>query len=178
MRTLLALACALPLLLGCTLAGSQLGKPGSEHSHADFKVYINGDAYNFSQAKYQEAIQPGGSEENCGEEGGPLADLHGGDGDVVHKHATGVTWGYFFSTLNMTLGDDCLVLDTGAAYCNEGWKKWEYFVNGDAAGSIRGMEMRDRDQVLITYGASYEEAVRQAATVTSKSYNESTGEFC
>ena len=170
-------AACLLLAFGCALPGApSLGKYGSEHSHADFKLYIEGVPYDFSQEKYQE---PSGVEgqETCGDDG-KMADLHDGDGDVVHKHATGVTWGYFFSTLNMTLADSCFTLDNGTGYCNGNGKKWEYFVNGDAVSSVKDLEMHDLDQVLITYGATYEEAVRQQATVTSKSYNESTGGFC
>ncbi|HQT44641.1 MAG TPA: hypothetical protein PLO51_01565 [Candidatus Micrarchaeota archaeon] len=118
---------ALALAFGCASV-PKIGEYGSEHSHADFKVYINNAAIDFTQAKYQEHsghFGNGSEEIGCGNES-QLAHLDNGDGDVVHKHATGVTWGYFFSQLSMNMTSDCLVLDNGTGYCNNGTAKWRF----------------------------------------------------
>ncbi len=171
----LALVAMAALLLGCAQQ-PQLGAPGSTHEHADFKVYMNGAAYNFSQEKYMSALSPNG-EDNCGN-GTALAHLHDVDGDVVHKHATGVTWGYFFSTLNMSMDGACFTLDNGARYCNSGNAAWRYFLNGRETGSLAATEMHDLDRALFTYNASDEEIRQQLASVTSKASQEQSGQFC
>ena len=65
-----------------------IGPAGSVHTHQDFKVYINGNALDFTQAKYQKPHE------------NQLVHLEGGDGDVIHVHATGVTIGLFFKSIN------------------------------------------------------------------------------
>lgn len=171
----LALLILAALLAGCAQQ-PQLGVAGSAHEHADFKVYVNGAAYDFSQERYMGAKGADG-EDNCGN-GTTLAHLHDMDGEVVHKHATGVTWGYFFSTLGMDLSDSCLVLDNGTSYCNWDGKSWEHFVNGGRVNSIKDLEINDLDRALLTYGASYEEVVQQDASVTHKALQEENSQFC
>lgn len=179
------LALTIVLLLGCASQNphqypnlsqtSGFGKFDSTHEHADFKVYIENIPYNFSQAKYMSPHPPG----SCGNgSDGKLAHLHDGDGDVVHKHATGVTWGYFFSTLNISIDDTCMRFDDGKEYCNSAGKTWRYFVNGTEISSISGYEIHQSDRVLITYGASDEQAKSQFATVTSKASEINAANIC
>ena len=163
------------LLLGCAQQ-PQLGAPGSAHEHADFRVYMDGVAYNFSQEKYMAAKSPNG-EDNCGN-GTALAHLHDMDGDVAHKHATGVTWGYFFSTLNMSMDGACFILDNGTIYCNAGNAKWRYFINGSEVSPLSTTEIRDLDRALFTYNATGSQIEKQLASVTSKASQEQTGQFC
>jgi hypothetical protein len=164
------------LVMGCTLPG-QMGKFGSAHEHADFKVYINGVHYNFSQAKYM-TPDIGGGEQNCGANDTALAHLHDMDGDVVHKHATGVTWAYFFSTLNITMSENCIVFDDGSSYCNYGSAKWRYVLNGKEYWSIAGLEIHDLDRALFTYNATDEQVKGQFDNVTYKAATEDSGGSC
>ena len=59
------------------------------HEHVDFKVYLDGKEYNFSKEKYM-------SEEN--KTLSQIIHLHDMDGNVIHKHANGVTLGQFFES--------------------------------------------------------------------------------
>ncbi len=163
------------LLAGCTQQ-PQLGAPGSAHEHADFKVYMNGLAYNFSQEKYVEAKGADG-EDNCGN-GTTLAHLHDMDGDVVHKHAIGVTWGYFFSTLNMSLEGTCFTLDTKNSYCNSGSARWRFFIDGAEMGSLATNEIHDLDRALFTYNATDIQIKKQLASLTNRASQEENGQFC
>lgn len=178
---IMAFALVLALAFGCALPGPpQFGKYGSEHSHADFKVYINNAAIDFSQPQYQEHSGHSGNngeEISCGNES-QLAHLDNGDGAVVHKHATGVTWGYFFSKLSMNMTDGCLKLQDGPSYCNDGPARWRFFVNGKETGPLKDTEIHDLDRVLFTYNATDAEIQRQLASVTSKSINQSKGDVC
>ncbi len=178
-RTLSLLSVFAILVFGCISSEApKIGRYGSEHSHADFKVYINNAAIDFAQASYQGGHSGNESEEaECGNET-QLAHLDNGDGDVVHKHATGVTWGYFFSELSMNLTDNCLVLDNETAFCNSNGARWRFFVNGSETGQLKDVEIRDLGRVLLTYNATDEQIRQQLASVTSKSAGESKGEVC
>jgi hypothetical protein len=169
-----AIAIAAFLVFGCA-AQPALGEMGSAHDHADFKVYLNGQAYNFSQEKY---MTPSGAGEECGGNSTLPAHLHDMDGNLAHKHATGVTWSYFFSTLNMSFKDGCLVLDTGEKYCETGSAKWRYFLNGSELGGLLGREITQGDRALFTYNASDSEIAAQIDSVTNESAYEETVNYC
>ena len=64
---------------------SGIGPLRSVHLHADVKVYINGKPIDFSQRKYQLAAR--------------FTHFEDGIGDVIHTHATGLTLGHLFKSL-------------------------------------------------------------------------------
>jgi hypothetical protein len=173
MRMVILAALTMFLIFGCSQA-PKLGAIGSAHEHADFKVYVNDVEFNFSQGKYMEEMP---NSISCSQSA-TLAHLHDMDGDVVHKHATGVTWGYFFSTLNMSFDDSCFSTDTGERHCNSGNAKWRFYVNRAEVGGIANREMHDLEKVLITYNATDEEIARQLDTITDKAKNQNTSEIC
>ncbi|MBI2134347.1 hypothetical protein HYU09_00005, partial [Candidatus Woesearchaeota archaeon] len=82
---------------GCS--ENKIGPLGSAHNHADIKVYVLGNAIDFSQQKYQLKHQ--------------AVHFENRDGDVVHTHATGITLGYMFETLGMNINENCLTIDAG-----------------------------------------------------------------
>ena len=163
------------LALGCTQQ-QKFGPYGSAHEHADFKVYILGTAFNFSDEKYQTPVLPGAGE-SCYNES-TLVHLHNGDGELVHKHASGVTWGYFFSTLDITLSDNCFAFDNGTRYCNDAQNRWRFFINGQEVPSLVNSEIRDLGRVLLTYGSNEGEIRKQLASVSSKASQEKDAGFC
>jgi len=113
------------------------------HEHADFAVYLNGEKFDFTPAKYQS------SKEN------PLnedAHLHDGNGDVTHKHRKGITLGYFFETIGMKFDSQCFVTDDDKQYCNTDSKKLSMYVNGKENTAFGNYEFTDLDRILITYG--------------------------
>lgn len=113
-----------------------LGPAGSQHVHAAFKVYLDNRAVDFSQPRYQVRAQH--------------VHVEGGDGDVIHIHATGVKIGYFFSTLGMKFNSTCFV--TERAYCNDGNKTLKLYVNENPAGEWEDYILQSMDKILISYG--------------------------
>lgn len=113
-----------------------LGPAGSQHVHADFKVYLDNRVVDFSQPRYQVRAQH--------------VHIEGGDGDVIHIHATGVKTGYFFSTLGMKFNSTCFV--TERAYCSNDNKTLKFFVNGVPAGEWEDYILQSMDKILISYG--------------------------
>ncbi|QQR55214.1 hypothetical protein IPG41_01475 [Candidatus Peregrinibacteria bacterium] len=147
-------------ILLAILAGTAFGlyihsKPeplvGDIHTHADFKVYLNGTAYDFAQEKYMS------------EEGSPLspfAHLHDGDGTVIHKHMSGITLGDFFESIGMKLSETCFTLDNGTTYCNDAENTLKFFVNGKLNKKFDQYEFGDLDRLLLTYGDETEEELQ------------------
>lgn len=133
---------------------------GDVHEHADFKVYLNGVAYDFAQEKYMSSEEAPLS---------PFTHVHDGDGEVIHKHMSGVTLGTFFESLGMQFSADCFVLDTGEPYCNETAHMLRMFVNGEENEDFEHYEFHDLDRILITYGvAEGEELEAQLDSVTDR----------
>ena len=146
------------------------GAFASAHDHADFAVFINGQKIDFSQAKYQTKIPNDPS--LCGDTS-KLAHLHAGDGNVAHEHATGVTWQYFISTLNITLSKDCIEID-GNSYCSSDAKKLRFMENGRELQELG--EINDLSKVLISYGS--ENLTQQFAQVTDEAKLQGKGPSC
>jgi len=148
-------------LLGCDADKNNFGPYGSTHIHADFKVYILGDALNFNSAKYQVMDD--------------LTHVENNDGDVLHVHATGINLGYFFESLGFELTKDCFKMDTGNNYCKTGDAELKVFVKGknlewEQLYYPADYVLQDLDKILVTYGTENDEEIRkQMATATDKS---------
>lgn len=95
------------------------------HTHANFKVYINGSPVDFSQPKYQ-AVNGKDLDENI--------HLHDGKGDLIHIHKQGVSLGEFFTSLKMNLSKDA----------------YKLYVNGKVNTSFMSYIPQDLDKILIT----------------------------
>lgn len=123
-------------LFGCTT--SSIGPLGSTHEHATFKVFLQGKLLDFSKPKYMVRVQEVHVEEL--------------NGDIIHKHATGITIGYFLNTLGFKLGKDCFVTDEGKSFCNAGDKKLKFYVDGVLSDDLGEHEIREGEKYLISYG--------------------------
>lgn len=130
------------------------------HVHADFKVYLNGKAVDFSLAKYQS------TEEKHLDD---YTHLHDGDGEVMHFHKPSTTIGYFFKTLGMEFTKDCFILDSGEKFCTTPTSTLELWVNGKKNILMDEYVITDLDRILITYGLpTDEERKKELESVTDK----------
>ncbi len=150
---------AIALLFVLAAAAIMLGqKPKSEpiHIHADFKVYRDGVAFNFSQEKYM-------SEENGSHDA--FFHLHDLNGNIMHQHMSGLALSRFFESLGMNFNPTCFATDEGASFCNGNGKALEMYVKHERGEWQRNYEfgdygMRDLDRILITYGTSDEKELK------------------
>jgi len=134
-----------------------IGAPGSTHIHQDFKVHISDKAIDFSQGKYQ---KPHINQH---------VHLEGGDGDVVHVHATGVDVGFFLKSLGISFDKNCLTMDTDEKYCSDSDKTLKFYVNGKPNGQWENYVLKNLDKFLISYGNESEEQIKQQlASITDK----------
>lgn len=131
---------------------------GDVHKHADFKVYINGEAYNFSQEKYMSSKNKTLSN---------FIHLHDMDGTIIHQHMSTITLGQFFQSLEMKFNETCFVLDNGTSYCNNQEKTLKFYVNGKINHQFGKYEFNDLDRILISYGSEDESIInKQIESVT------------
>ena len=130
------------------------GAVGSTHEHAAFKLFINGQSIDFSQPKYQVKSQ--------------YIHFEGGDGNTIHKHATGVDIDFLFETIGIKFTSECLTMDNGTQYCNEGSNTLKFFVNGGRNNMYNNYVLKDNDKILISYGAEEQQQIdEQLKTVES-----------
>ena len=124
-----------------------VGPLGSEHSHAGVLVKIFGDSFDFSAPAYQIKSS--------------WIHFEGRDGSTIHKHATGVTLGYLFDTLQLTLDDQCYVFQDGRSFCTNDDYTLVFYINGEQVSDIRDYEIAEGDKILVSYGSETEEIEAQ-----------------
>lgn len=111
----------------------RIGSVGSAHDHALFHVVVNGSERDFTDKKFQLNSR--------------YVHLENNKSDIVHKHATGVTWGMFFQTINLSTSTEnkSLCLDIqGNRSCGSG----SVVLNGDFNPSL-DQEISQGDNFLV-----------------------------
>ena len=132
---------------------SGIGPLKSTHHHADVKVYINGQAVDFSQHKYQVTTS--------------FIHFEDGLGNVIHTHATGLTIGHLFKSLKGDLSNNCIKFE-GENYCSDGSNKLKFYVNGKENNEFGNYVIHDLDKILVSYGNENEsELQKQLGSVTN-----------
>ncbi len=140
-----------------------IGPLRSAHLHADVKVYINGQAIDFSQQKYQLKNS--------------FIHFEEGIGDVIHTHATGLTIGHMLKSVGISFNNNCIVVD-GKNYCNEDGKKLKFYVNGQQYSEFDNYIIKDLDKYLISYGSENEEEIqKQLSSITNLALRYSLNKF-
>lgn len=145
---------------------STIGVLDSQHIHADWKVYINGKFLDFSDKAHMERGKSGLSVSSFihVDSGAPSPER---TGDILHMHATGVPLWVFFESLGMKFDKDCLVLETGDKYCNDGVDTLKFYVNGQINNQYENYVFNDQDKILISYGNKNQEKIqKQINTIT------------
>ncbi len=137
---------------------STIGILGSDHIHADWKIYINGKALDNTFFAPLAMDMSGQSkitssfihvDKSSGDNGDPSLEK---TGDVIHMHATGVPLWIFFDSVSMEFNKECLSLPTGEKFCNDGKKTLKVYVNGKPNDQWEKYVFSDLDKILISYG--------------------------
>ena len=172
---------------------SQIGKLGSQHIHADWKIYMNGkeldlSAYAMDMSKSDNKITSSFIHVDAG---APEPEK---TSDVIHMHATGVPLWIFFKSIGMDFNQECITLDNQEKICNEGNKTQEnqgfsgprnsirisrelkFLVNGKENNEFENYVFNDLDKILISYGSENQpEIQKQLASITSFAMNHRKG---
>lgn len=143
--------------------------PDEFHEHADFAVFLNGEQYSFARPEFMTdtacgitlqthgilVAQAHGSE---GEEEGSMGyyennvHLHDMIGSTVHVHQEGITWHNFFDSLGLTFDDNLFIDHQGNEYRTDDKNGFMFFVNGAQVDTLENRDIRNFDEVLISYG--------------------------
>ncbi len=131
---------------------STIGILGSQHMHADWKVYINGEQIDFSDKAHMDRMRKELSVSSFihVDSGNPPPEK---TGDVIHMHATGVPLWIFFDSIGMNLSKECLVLDNGKKFCNDDKNTLKFYVNEKSNNQYENYVFKDLDKILISYGS-------------------------
>lgn len=113
---------------------STIGKLGSDHIHADWKIYLNGKALDFSDKDHMTRMQKGLSVSSFihVDSGAPAPEKAG---DLLHMHATGIPLWIFFKSLDIELP-----------------KNIKLYVNGKEISDYKNYVFKDLDKILLTDG--------------------------
>ncbi len=111
---------------------STIGILGSQHIHADFKVYVNSKPLDFSDKAHMERMQAGQPVSSFihVDSGAPAPEK---TGDILHMHATGIPLQIFFKSIGVEL-------PTGT----------QAYVNGKEISDWQNYVFNDLDKILIT----------------------------
>jgi len=123
------------------------GTLGDEHVHSSMLVRIFGDRFDFSLPAYQIKNS--------------WMHFEGQDGATIHRHSTGVTFGYMFETLGIDLTEDCYIFPDGREFCTSDEYSLKYYVNHEKVSDINDFVFQDRDRILISYGNESQEVIDQ-----------------
>lgn len=149
------LTLALVFLLGCA---NQPLVPEEYHVHADFKVYLDDEIFDFNKTEFMSTPYKHLSED---------VHLHDYNPNVIHFHKDGVSLGGFFESLGMSFTQECF--DTGRQnYCNDSSRRLYFYVNGVQNSVFEKYVPRDLDKILIYYGEA-EPLQEVIESVTSQS---------
>jgi len=123
------------------------GKLGDEHEHASVLVRIFGDKFDFSATSYQIKSS--------------WIHFESSDGETIHRHASGVTTGYLFENLGITINADCFIFSDGRQFCTNEDYSLKYYINHQAVSDINNYVLEDQDRILISYGSESQEQIEE-----------------
>lgn len=123
------------------------GALGDEHEHASILVRIFGDKFDFSGPAFQIKSS--------------WIHFEAQDGTTIHRHSSGVTTGYLFETLGITIDDQCYIFPDGRQFCTNEDYTLKYYINHEQVSNIEDYVFEEGDRILITYGNETPEEVEE-----------------
>ena len=123
------------------------GMLGDEHEHASILVRIFGDKFDFSGPAFQIKSS--------------WIHFEAQDGTTIHRHSSGVTTGYLFETLGITVDDQCYIFPDGRQFCTNEDYTLKYYINHEQVSDISDYVFEDGDRILITYGNETPEEIEE-----------------
>ena len=132
-----------------------IGVLGSQHIHADWKIYINGEEFDWSLFADLHSKQMAGDTSITNTSA--FIHIHPAkapekDGDVLHMHATKVPLWMFFKSIGMKLDKISLTLDDGRVLKNENGNTLKFYLDGKKVDELVEYVYQDLDKLLISYG--------------------------
>ena len=123
------------------------GKLGDSHEHASLLVRIFGDKFDFSVPSYQIKSSWIHFEES--------------DGTTIHRHASGITLGYLFDSINIGIDNKCYIFPDGRQFCTNEDYSLKYYINHQPVSNISDYIFEDGDRILISFGPETPEEIEE-----------------
>ena len=114
------------------------GTLGGINIHAGLLTMIYGQQFDYSSPAYQVKSR--------------YIDFEKGDGQTVHIHATNVTMGFLFKSLNIGLTDKCFTFPDKRSFCSNDKYSLKFFINHHQVQDLSNYVAKDNDKLLISYG--------------------------
>lgn len=146
------------LLLGMVIAalamvGLRLALQEDAHSvhyHANWAMVVDGERVDLTGARYMVDVFRCSVDPTM-QVPEDRVHMHEGNQDVVHVHASGVTWGHFLANLGFGVGDDYLEIGDQLQQ-SDSTRTLKFILNGRRVRSIRNLAVGDEDRLLISLG--------------------------
>jgi hypothetical protein len=142
------------ILTGIVLIGgvrfAMQAPPHLVHYHANWAVFVGGQRLDLTANRYMEDVFQC-TVDPTQQRPEDRVHMHENNHDVVHVHATGVTWGHLLANLGFGIGDDYLHTDRDR-FVASGEQTLKFVLNGARIGSIRNLAIEDQDRLLISFG--------------------------
>lgn len=137
--------------------------PKHTHTHAGFRIYLNGVLQDYSDPKYMNYTLCSEHDEQKTpvEEQMERAHLHDQVGDVVHVHRAEATWGDLLANINVDLGEDL------SAY-----------VNGEKVADIFDQEITAYSTAIFVLGEDNQVLGKEVIPIERIKQVESASELC
>jgi hypothetical protein len=142
------------------------------HYHANWAVFVNGQRLDLSGNDYMEDVMQC-SVDPTHQRAEERVHMHANNQDVVHVHASGVTWGHLLANLGMWAGRD--YLDLGDRVLRNGPDgQLKLIRNGQSTFSLRALPIESEDRLLISFGP---ESVDEVIATQFPSVASTAGEY-
>ena len=123
-----------------------VGKYGSDHTHAAIAIFINDEKLNFGLPQFQLSSNYIHFENN--------------NSYLIHKHAINVPLDMLFASIGMKISSDCILLNynkstelNSGKFCTGQEESLMFYVNGEKYYSdISQYELEHNDRILISFG--------------------------
>jgi len=136
------------------------------HFHANFLMYVDGEKIDFSGDKYMEDVA--GCSLTWLIYPKDRVHLHENNGETIHIHDEGVSWGHFFANNWFTFGSSYIALDDGRVLTDTDDKSMTFVLNGKVVDNPFNTLIKSKDRLYINYWSEDEQTVIDASSFVSE----------
>lgn len=140
------------------------------HYHANFVVYINGERIDFSADEFMEDVA------GCSLTGKMLpkdrVHLHENNGETIHIHHDGVSWGHFFTNIWVVFGDNFITTNDEDIFVGSEDRRLSFILNDEQIENPFNKLINSKDRLLIVYGEENPEELQSLFDTVSSNAGE------
>lgn len=126
-----------------------VGDLGSQHIHSHLTIMVNGKAIDFAKPQFQMQHT--------------FIHFEDSDGTTIHVHATGLTLGHLFKSLDGEINLNCMKIEF-KEYCSKAYPdgdKLKVFVNNNRIFDPSNYVFKNMDRILVVYGTLSDDDIQK-----------------